>query len=54
MDVGEIWYPEILAQVRAEQAADKAKAEGLAEANVSRTEEQAEGVAEGPQAIRAH
>ena len=54
VDVGEKWYPEILAQVRAEQAAAKAKAEGLAEANASRMGEQAVGVAEGPQAIRAH
>ena len=54
VDVGEKWYPEILAKVRAEQAADEAKAEGLAEANVSPTEDQTVGIAEGPQAIRAH
>lgn len=54
VDVGERWYPEILAQVRAEQAAAKAKAEPLAEANASRTGEQAGGITEGPQAIRAH
>lgn len=54
VDVGERWYPEILAQVRAEQAADKVKAEGLADANASQAGEQAVGVAEGPQAIRAH
>ena len=47
MDVGERWYPEILAQVRAEQAAAKVKAE-------ARTGEQVAGVAEGPQTIRAH
>ncbi|KAL9134234.1 MAG: hypothetical protein Q9175_004582 [Cornicularia normoerica] len=54
VDVGERWYPEILAQVRAEQAAAKVKAEGLADANASQAGEQAVGVAEGPHAIRAH
>lgn len=55
VDVGERWYPEILAQVRAEQAAARAKAEeGLAEADASQTREKAAGVTEGPQAIRAH
>lgn len=55
VDVGERWYPEILAQVSAEQAAAaKAKAEGSDGANGSRTEEHAVGVIEGPQAIRAH
>ena len=51
VDVGERWYPEILAQIRAEQAA---KAEGLADTNLSRAGEQAVAVAEGPQVIRAH
>ena len=54
VDVGERWYPEILAQIRAEQAAAGDKAERLAEANPSRTGEQPVGVTEGPQAIRAH
>lgn len=54
VDAGQRWYPEILAQIRAEQAAAKAEAEGLAEDDVSRTAEQAVGVTEGPQAIRAH
>ena len=51
VDVGERWYPEILAQIRAEQAA---KAEGPADTNLSRTREQAVGVNEGLQAIHAH
>ena len=55
VDVGERWYPEILAQVRAEQAtAAKVKAEGLDEVNASQAGDQAVGVVEGPQAIRAH
>lgn len=55
VDVGDKWYPEILAQVKADQAAAGAKAKRLSEAdNASRTGEQTMGVAEGPQAIRAH
>lgn len=56
VDVGERWYPEILAQVRAEQAAAAAnvKAEELDEVNASQRGEQSVGVVEGPQAIRAH
>ena len=58
VDVGERWYPEILAQVRAEQAAAEAEAEAEAErvvkADVSRTGEQVGGVTERPQGIRAH
>ena len=54
VDVGEKWYPEILAQVRAEQAAARVKAEGAAEVEVARTGEQVTSVAEGPHAIRAH
>ena len=54
VDVGEKWYPEILAQVRAEQAAARVKTEGAAEVEQARTGEQVTGVAEGPQAIRAH
>ena len=54
MDVGERWYPEILAQVRAEQAAMRVKVEGPGEASVSRAGEQNVGVTEGPQTIRAY
>ena len=54
VDVGEKWYPEILAQVRAEQAAARVKAEGAAKVEVARTGEQVTSVAEGPHAIRAH
>ena len=54
VDVGERWYPEILAQIRAEQAAARVKAEGAAEDDVARTVKQVAGVAEGPQTIRAH
>ena len=53
VDVGERWYPEILAQVRAEQAADRAKDEGPAEAHVPRLGEQTVGATGGPRAIRA-
>lgn len=49
VDVGEMWYPEILGRVRAEQAAATAEAEQLADS--SRTGEQAKN---GLQAIRAH
>ena len=54
VDVGERWYPEILAQVRAEQAAARAKAEDPPEASVSWKGEQTMGVTEGTQAIKAH
>lgn len=54
VDVGERWYPEILAQVRAEQAAANTKAEGLSGANASQAGTQAVGIIEGPQAIPAH
>ena len=54
VDVGEKWYPEILAQVRADQAAARVEAVGAAEVQVARTGEQVTSVAEGPQAIRAH
>ena len=54
MDVGEKFYPEILAQIRAEQAAARTKAEGLAETEPSRTGEQNVGVTGGPKIIRAH
>lgn len=53
VDVGERWYPEILARVRAEQAADRAKDEGPAEANVPRSGEQTVGPTGGLRAIRA-
>lgn len=55
VDVGEKWYPNILAQVRAEQSAAKVKVEErLAEADTPQAGGQAVGVAEGSQAIRAH
>ncbi|CAF9919048.1 hypothetical protein IMSHALPRED_004507 [Imshaugia aleurites] len=54
VDVGEKFYPEILAQIRAEQAAARTKAEGLAETEPSRTGEQNVGVTGGPKIIRAH
>lgn len=54
VDVGERWYPEILAQIRADQAANRDKVGGTAEADVSRTEEQTVNTIQGPQTIRAH
>ena len=48
VDVGERWYPDILAQIRAEQTAAKV------EAGAPHAGGQAVGVAEGSQAIRAH
>lgn len=58
VDVGERWYPEILAQIRTDQAANQAanrdKVRGPAEADVSRTEEQTVNTVQGPQMIRAH
>ncbi|KAM0806365.1 naringenin 3-dioxygenase [Usnea florida] len=55
VDVGERWYPDILAQIRAEQTAAKVEAEErLAKAGAPQAGGQAVGVAEGSQAIRAH
>lgn len=54
VDVGERWYPEILAQIRADQAANRDKVGGSAEADVSRTKEQTVNTIQGPQTIRAH
>ena len=54
VDVGERWYPEILAQVRADQAAARVKTEGATQVNIAQTGKQVAGVAEGPQTIRAH
>ena len=55
VDVGERWYPDILAQIRAEQTAAKVEAgERLAKADAPQAGGQAVGVVEGSQAIRAH